>query len=171
MTTDYINSVKCYEGDRTFDVYNNDTFKLVNDNFMYKDFEFNQNAHFDNEPNINCKCGSHTFSKQLFESHIQKVYRIYIPRILSRRFLFVSEDHVRHAINMYLSSFCNILHMDIRWLPEVCDFSVFVYLDDTNPIILNSTGKQAFCNLTCENCHAHDIHILNNSFWKLLPFK
>jgi hypothetical protein len=168
---DYINNVDCYDGDRLYDNFNKDTFGSISEHFIYEDFDFNENADCDNDKNINCKCGAHTFSEQLFYSQIQKVYRIYIPRIMSRHFGFASEYHVRYFINLYLSSFCNILHIDIRWLPEVCDFSAFVYLDDTNPIILNSAGKQAFCNLTCDNCHAHDIHILNNSFWKLLPFK
>jgi hypothetical protein len=168
---DYINNVVCYDGDRSFDIYNDKTFNHITDDFIYEDFLFNKNVDGHNDIHVKCNCGSHTFSDKMFDSQIQKVYRIYIPRIMNRHFGFASEYHVRYFINMYLSSFCNIWHIDIRWLPDVCDFSVFVYLDDTNPIILNPEGKKAFCNLTCDNCHAHNIHILNNSFWKLLPYK
>ncbi len=163
---DYINNVACFEGDNSYDIYNDDTFNNLSDKIIYQDFCFNKKQ---DDP-VNCNCGSQTFSHKMFDSNILKVGRIYIPRIMNRHFGFASEYHVRYFINAYLSSFCNIRSVNIRWLPDVCDFSIFVYLDPVNPIILNTQGKKAFCNLTCDNCHSHDIHILNNTFWKLLPY-
>ena len=97
------------------------------------------------------------------------LFRIYIPRIMTNRFSFRNDDEVKKFIFEQLSSFCNIIDIQLLWLHDACDLSAFVYLDTKNPIQLTPLGKTIICNLTCTKCHSNRVYVAHRVFWNLLP--
>ena len=178
--------ISAFEEDPSCDKLNQKTFDRVNDlEWVFGNFDFSNKLWTSREvyngkfylPTYKkigvgdyvCCCGETVYNDNLVSTHRSALYRLYIPRIMTKNFNFYSDKHVKQFISEQLSSFCNIIDIQLRWLPDVYDLSAFVYLNIVSPIHLTPNGKTAICNLTCNKCHSNRVHVSQNAFWNLLP--
>jgi hypothetical protein len=195
----FVTNVVSHEEDPSQDKLNPETFNIDNDSqfvfrqlnsnnetqLVFRPFKFSNKSWtfqdvFDGKlsvPNYKiiglgdhvCSCGETVYDDTLIPHNRGALSRIYIPRVMTDKLAFYSDQEAKQFIYEKLSSFCNIRDIQLRWLDEVFDLSAFVYLDPITPIHLTSIGKTAICNLTCNKCHSNRFNVTSNVFWNLLP--
>ena len=171
------------EEDHERNALNNVTFDEINDlDMCFGHYKFTQRHftlvprrpdrseyYFINQDDDVCCCGYHVSSQLSYEEKTKAGYRIYIPRLRVHDPNFNHTHAVHDEIANQLGKICNIEHIELLWLPEVGDFSAFVYLNLCEPFKQNHAGQTALCNLSCPKCKSLAVHINKNIFWMLLP--
>ena len=116
-----------------------------------------------------CSCGYHVSSQLSNDEKRMAGSRIYIPRLRVNDSSFNHNHSIKNEITQQLGNFCNIVHIDLKWLQDVGDFSAFVHLNIYEPFKQNHAGQITMCNLSCPKCKSLTLNINKHIFWRLLP--
>ena len=116
-----------------------------------------------------CSCGYHVSSQLSNDEKRMAGSRIYIPRLRVNDSSFNHNNSIQNEITNQLGNFCNIVHIDLKWLQNVGDFSAFVHLNIYEPFKQNHAGQVTMCNLSCPKCKSLTLNINKHIFWMLLP--
>lgn len=186
MTDCNFANISAFEEDPSCDKLNQKTFDRVNDlDWVFGNFDFsnklwtsrkvyNGKFYLPTYKEIGagdfvCRCGETVYDDTLLSKNQGSLSRIYIPRVMTNKLAFYSDQEVKNFIFEQLSPFCNIRDIQLRWLDDAFDLSAFVYLVPENPLHASSLAKTTACNLSCKKCNSVHFQVVPNVFWTLLP--